>query len=98
MRSMYEIEFLVRAELNRMRRVSHGKSRLSRKYEYIKEWAWETLLEYVKEHRDDDPMFVLERFMKTMEDWQIEATHEDTKEAFCFAHDIAENLYDTLVP
>ena len=95
-RTTFELECIVRMEIARTERYQGKESKFARKEYAMKMWVLEMLREYIHEHRDSDPYTVMENFMKQMEEWQIEATHEEAKEAFSMAYDYASDLYDGL--
>ena len=59
-------------------------------------WAWDLLSNYIHKNSHLDSATILEQFMEQMDNWQMQATHEDAKDACAIAHDYAECLYDTM--
>ena len=95
-RTTFELECIVRMEIARTERYQGKESKFARKEYAMKMWVLEMLREYIHEHRDSDPYTVMENFMKQMEEWHMESTHEEAKDAFNMAYDYASDLYDGL--
>lgn len=95
-RTTFELECILRMEIARTERYQGTENKQSRKEYARKMWVLETLYDYIHEHREENPYTVLEDLMNIFEQWHMESTHEEAKDAFLMAHDYAENLYDCL--
>lgn len=95
-RTTFELECIVRMEIARTERYQGKESKFARKEYAMKMWVLEMLKEYIHEYRDSDPCTVMENFMKQMEEWSMESTHEEARVAFIMAYDYAGYLYDGL--